>query len=62
MKYTYNLRYVMGDTLALTRIYEDRSVGISIDDSNPEYQQYLADTNGGLPIPDLPEQVPHSTD
>jgi hypothetical protein len=52
MEYTYELRYVMGDTLVLTRIYQDRVTGITIDENNPEYQQYLVDTDGGLPIPE----------
>lgn len=52
MEYTYDLRYVMGDTLVLTRIYKDKVMGITIDKNNPEYQQYLKDTNGGLPTPE----------
>lgn len=57
MDYTYDLRYVMGDTLVLSRIYEDKTVGILIDENNPEYQQYLEDTNGGLPLPKKPTEV-----
>lgn len=57
MEYTYDLRYVMGDTLVLSRIHPDVTVGIAIDENNPEYQKYLDDTDGGLPLPPKPKAV-----
>lgn len=57
MEYTYDLRYVMGDTLVLSRIHPDITIGIAIDESNPEYQKYLDDTDGGLPLPPKPKAV-----
>jgi hypothetical protein len=39
-------------TVSITRINEDETLTIFLaDESNSDYQQYLVETDGGLPIP-----------
>lgn len=47
----YKLENTLGDNFAITYMEANRTWSIPLDESNSDYQQYLIDTNGGLPIP-----------
>lgn len=50
-KYEILMSEVLGP--GLVRIEDDgTSYGIPFDEANSDYQQYLIDTDGGLPLPE----------
>lgn len=47
----YEIRF-MPDGKTVACIYEPTIGFIPLDESNSDYQRYLVDTDGGLPIPE----------